>query len=392
MTKFLRCLALLFFLQTITYGQISIGFRKEYSFWGEKKYDFTAEELKAIKSTTLVFFYRAADEKLLPELEKALKSVWTATPLKVVPYSQAEKYLNESNYSYASISTLIHGNNSVSSSKRPVWYLLLDFWINKPEEEIPRKSFACVYLSTGSGIPNVSGFGDNASKAGAYYTAGYYGGFQMIDLSYKIKANKELIKEKKIPITNEYFNFLYTNSILLNWNIPDLKAYFSVVNDHVLSGTGRTFCQEESDVSELQKLQKDTLVIPEYALSVPYRTKRDLTSYKQATKKQTIIVYSRDLDSTIYKQASEKQLSKVLSAYPYPYKILSQEELTKKIQDSSKPTYYLSHIVNNAKIIAIINSKTGKVIYTKCIIILSNQGLVQNNMTMLKKVISNDYK
>ncbi|MDJ1498398.1 hypothetical protein QNI19_36020 [Cytophagaceae bacterium DM2B3-1] len=379
MTKFLPYCILLFLLHSISYAQISIGFDRTFTISKEKIRDFTDEELKEIKSNTLVFFYRASDERTLPELEKALKSVWKITPLKLVPYSQADKYLNEPNYSYASISTFIHGDNSPTSSKRAVWYMLLDFWLNKPQEKIPRKSFAWVYLSTGSGIPAMSiysppispSFGSYAIKAGGYYTDGFFGKGAMIDLLYKIKANPLLIKEKKIPMTDDYYKDLYTNSIILTWNIPDLKAYFAVVNDHLQAGQVRTFIHEENDANELQNLKNSTLVIPEYAFLKVGKSSKEGIDYVQAT---------------------EEDREKTLSGYPYRYKILNEEKLTEAIMDSSRTTYYLIHIVNNSKTVAIVNSKTGKIIYTKGRIVLSGEHLREKDMILLKEAIDGERK
>ncbi|MDJ1480884.1 hypothetical protein QNI16_10350 [Cytophagaceae bacterium YF14B1] len=388
MTKFLPYCILLFLLHVISYAQISIGFDKTYSFGREKIKDFTNEELGKIKSKTLVFFYRKSDESTLPELEKALTSVWTATPLKLVPFSEAESYLNQPNYFYVSITTFINGSNTPNSKKIDRWYLLLDFWINEAQEKAPKKSFATIYLSTGSGIPAtmiVNGtpsnptysrpftpsYGPYATKAGTYYPAGYFGGDEIIDLTYKIKANKLLVKEKKIPATDQYYTYLYSDSPILNWNIPDLKAYFAVVNDYLVRGKGRTFVNEENDTNELQKLENNTLIIPDYAFLELIRPTKDTLEYVQV---------------------SENERNKTLSTYPYPYKILNEDQLTKAIIDSSKTTYYLMHIVNNSKLVAIVNSKTGKIIYTKARVITSGEHLREKDMILLKETIDGERK
>ncbi|MDJ1473713.1 hypothetical protein [Xanthocytophaga flava] len=379
MTKFLPYCILLFLLHSISYAQISIGFTRGRILGQEQKSDFTQEELKEIKSNTLVFFYRKQDESTLPELEKALKSVWTVSPLILVPFSKAESYLNQPNYAYVSMSTYIRKNNSPDNTRREEWYMVLDFWLNKPQEEIPRKSFAWAYLSTGSGIPAGSiigtfhspGFGSYAHKAGYYYPKGYFGGTAMIDLTYKIKANPLLIKEKKIPITNQHYDDIYTNAVSLTWNIPDLRAYFAVVNDHLLRGSGRTFTQEDNDLYELPKLKNSTLVIPEYAfLKIGKPTK----------------------DGIDYVEVSEEEKEKTLSAYPYPYKIMNEEKLTEAIMDQSKTTYYLIHIINEFKTVAIVNSKTGKIIYTKPRVIISGEHLREKDMVLLKETIDGERK
>ncbi|MDJ1496065.1 hypothetical protein QNI19_24225 [Cytophagaceae bacterium DM2B3-1] len=376
MIKLLPYCILFLFLQSITYGQVSVGFQKSFFLGKEKKNNLTEEELKAIRSSTLIFFYKSADESILPQLEKALKSSWKVTPLKLVPFSQIEKYLNEPNYSYATLTTFIDGSSTISGGqKMPVWYLFLDFWINKSEEKIPRKSFAWVCLSTGGtmpyapiyGFPLTASFGSYATKAGSYNVLGN----EVIDLSYKIKANKELIKEKKIPATDNYFDYLYNHGSFHNWTLPDLKAYFSVVNNHVQNGTTRAFRQEDMDVSELSKLKKDTLFIPEYALLVPDKPKKD---------------------TMIYKQVSENEIKKILAAYPYPYQIVSEDILVKKIMDPAKSIYYLSHIVTSAKIVAIINSQSGKIIYTDFRFLMGNECIRTTDMTLLKEAIEKGHK
>ncbi|MDJ1482848.1 hypothetical protein QNI16_20270 [Cytophagaceae bacterium YF14B1] len=358
MNKFLLSYIPILFFHAISFAQISIGFHQVYTSFGERKKDFTEEEIKEIRSTTLVFFYRQTDEKVLPELEKTLKSAWTVTPLIIAPFSQAENYLNKPNYSYASISTLINVGKSWNT-----WYLLLEFWISKPEEKMPKKNFAWINLSTGSGSPINGSFGDYAYKMGSYYLKGD----EMSDIVYKANYGSKLIKEKRRENTDKYFDFLYKEAVLLNWTIPDLKAYFTVINEHILNGTARTFCAEKNDVSEMQRLKKEILLIPSYAFLIPDKSVKDRISYTKTT---------------------DDEINKALSIYPYPYEIVDEKELTKEILDSSKTTYYLTHIINNAKTVAIINSKTGRIIYTKCRIIASNQCITEKDIILLKEAIN----
>ncbi|MDJ1480885.1 hypothetical protein QNI16_10355 [Cytophagaceae bacterium YF14B1] len=380
MLKFLPFYFLLFFFQSISHAQVSMGVNRQYVLGRERMTDFPIEDLTDIKSTTLVFFYRKADESILPELEKALTSVWKVTPLKLVPYSQADKYLNEPNYSYASISTLINGEFR-NSARAGMWELYLDFWINKPGKKRTKESFAWVYISTGSAIPaahikapvRTASYGPYVFKAGFYNHTDYYRGDYMCDLAYRIKGNEELITQKELPMTDKYFNYLYTYSTFHNWTIPDLKTYFSIVNEHLLTGASRTFCQKERDDDQLKKLKETTLMIPEYAFLTP-----DLDNKRK--------------DTLIYKRTSDAEIEKVLSAYPYTTKIVSTEELTKLIQDPSRTTYYISHVVNEYKTLTIINSRTRNIIYSNCRYVSKNEALREKDMILLKETIAGERK
>lgn len=336
---------LLLGMQETTFAQLSIGFGSFYSSFGEKKGTFEAEDLRLIKSTTLVFFYKPTDEPKLSQLEQALKSVWTATPLKLVPFSEAETYLNAPGYSYASITTL------VKRGKFVVTYFFLDFWISNSEKKNSKRSFAWIYLYNDLNLTEGrNGFG-------------FIGDDMDIYSDYRHSSKDERKKE--------YLRYLYEKGNFFNWNIPDLRAYFSTVNDHVLRAEGRTFADETFDEIELQKLKTDTLFIPKYTLLAPNSRNRDGVSYEEIPK---------------------KEIDKIFSKYPYPYKVVDENNLTTRILDKSSNTYYLSCIQPTGKCVNIVNNKTAKIIYTDWRFVVGRQNLHEKDMYVIIETIKKSAK
>lgn len=90
---------------------------------------------------------------------------------------------------------------------------------------------------------------------------------------------------------------------------------------------------------DISFLKKDTLYIPEY----------------------TLLKFQQFTGRGMRERAEEN----VLEAYPFPYKVISMEELNRKIANDSNPFYYLIYIKDsNSKFVMITESTTGTVLYS----------------------------
>jgi hypothetical protein len=125
-----------------------------------------------------------------------------------------------------------------------------------------------------------------------------------------------------------------------NWGIGILKNYVQLLSKQLNGTEDRRLNASEMDEKALAKLKRDTLFVPDYVL----------IAFNKFTGNET-------------KKHDEKD---VFEDYPFKYKLLSSEELNKKIMDSEKPFLYFIYVKSSTdKFISVVNAQTGALIYTK---------------------------
>lgn len=131
---------------------------------------------------------------------------------------------------------------------------------------------------------------------------------------------------------------LYEESKLHNWNLLYLKNALQLVNEKLTKSDEHWIANSEV-YSDLSHLKNDTLYIPEY----------------------TLIKFGAFTGD----ESKRHNVKKLFKKYPYPYKVLSMEELLEKALHSEKPLYYLSYIKSSTdKYVSVVNAKTGELLYS----------------------------
>lgn len=155
------------------------------------------------------------------------------------------------------------------------------------------------------------------------------------------------------------WKYLYTKATIYNWHPVYLKNALQFVNKR-LKNAHNHWLFESEDYAGLSKLRSDTLYIPDY----------------------TLIKF----DKTTGDESQRHEPAELFKKYPYPYKIVSIEELTEKVESAPKAVYYLSYIKSTTnKYITVMNGKTGEMLYTNYTAVSYN--IKDKNLAKLAKAI-----
>lgn len=143
-------------------------------------------------------------------------------------------------------------------------------------------------------------------------------------------------KNPKLMFTPDYDG----GNHIRNWGIGIFKNYVQLLSKQLKGTKERRLFESETNEKALAKLKRDTLFVPDYVL----------IEFNKFTGNET-------------KKHDEKE---VFEDYPFKYKLLSSEELNKKIMESEQPFLYLLYVKSSTdKFISIVNAQTGELIYTK---------------------------
>lgn len=131
--------------------------------------------------------------------------------------------------------------------------------------------------------------------------------------------------------------------LLYNWGPGMLKNYLQQMSRLLLLGKKVSLRDNVTNKSELRKLSAQTLFVPNSAL----------------------IKFSI-FNSKSNQNKDENDASNIFEKYGYDYKVLTSEELDKKIVEADKPFFYLLFIKDSSdKLVYVINGQTGETIYYK---------------------------
>lgn len=83
------------------------------------------------------------------------------------------------------------------------------------------------------------------------------------------------------------------------------------------------------------------------------------------TNKLYLLNRARENSLTVLNNEKDSEIGKLLSKYEYEYELLSSEDLNKKILSNNEKFYYLLYTqINSKKIVSIIDSKTGEIVFS----------------------------
>ncbi len=277
------CIIFLFSINTFVYGQIEI--------YNYSKSVF-AENIEKVKESTLVIVVTDNYKDSLDLIEKALEKSWTLTKFIVITYDELKYYENEDGYSYMKMQGFLVTPKILSS----VYFKLQLRVADSDKTQISWKSIASMRLYIDRTIS----------------TEG-------------IEKGEEFLYE--IPYHN--------------YNAGFLKLFVKTMNDYLLAGKPvDEFSTDISIPSEIEKLKKDTLYIPDYTLKL----------------------YRKYVNENKFKVRSEEEF---LEDYPYEASILSAKELGNKILNGSID--YALIYTSDSELVSVLvyNVKTCELIYGK---------------------------
>ncbi|CAN5862090.1 hypothetical protein BH11BAC7_BH11BAC7_33300 [soil metagenome] len=123
-----------------------------------------------------------------------------------------------------------------------------------------------------------------------------------------------------------------------NWGTGIIKNYIQQLMILLKAGEEQKLFDAQLDATQLKKLRTDTLFIPDYIF----------IKFNKFTGDET----------KTHDQAD------IMEDYKLKYKVVTIDELNKKINSSTRPFYYLIYIKSSTdKFINVINSETGEVTY-----------------------------
>ena len=132
-----------------------------------------------------------------------------------------------------------------------------------------------------------------------------------------------------------------TEGHIFNWSEGMLKNYLQQMQDYLERGQKRSGFRPGPAKAELKQLKTDTLFIPDYVL-------KEFNTYLEAKGTQSA--------------------QELMANYPYPYKIISNKALSKKILacPKGKKIYYLLFVRSNSdKYVSVIEGQSGDILYSR---------------------------
>ncbi len=130
-----------------------------------------------------------------------------------------------------------------------------------------------------------------------------------------------------------------TDGHIFNWSPGMLKNYIQMFQEHILQQQARKQMKYEVDTDGLLALKNQTLYIPDYCL--------------------------RSFNSNL-EETGTQDAESLMQRYPYKYEVIRNDELSEKILQTGSPLYYLLFVRSNAdKYVAVVEAKSGKIIYSR---------------------------
>jgi hypothetical protein len=128
-----------------------------------------------------------------------------------------------------------------------------------------------------------------------------------------------------------------TEGHIFNWSPGMFKNYMQLISRDISKGITRTAAKAETLVEELKLLKDQTLYIPEY-------------TFEQHNSNQKSLGFT--------------PAAEMMADYPYKYKVVKNDELSKMISESEGKIYYLLFVRSNSdKYLAVMEGHDGNIVY-----------------------------
>ena len=263
--------------------------------------DFNAKNLIKLKNSTTYFVYRDSDKDSLEKWKKVLDSTWTLTKLKYISFTKFLFLRPSDTTSFLSI----EGYHVVQKTENGT---------------LSENSHFYLTLNMGRTLLGRSKL--QFCRIELYPTAETY------------KKASELITGFG---SSKMLAYLYSDATLHNWNLGFLKNSLQMVQSQLLK-TETVWIFGDAHSPNLKEVPKDTLYIPDY----------------------TLIKFNKwNMD-----ESKRHKIEDLMKKYPFPYKLVSVQELNSLILDPEREIHYLSYIKSSTdKYVSVINSRTGEFVY-----------------------------
>lgn len=284
-------------------AQIQIGNNES----GKGPGKISKEAFGQLKHTTTYFVLREQDYKDEEAYRSAIAKVWTVTPFRIVKpeeISTADKS-KTSFFFFGGFMAVRRGQNTTTYHTHLSYDLFMLGTDKKGRTD--KQLFAKFMLH-----PDYDTY--------------------METMRYGFSRN-DVFSKKIIP-------YVYSQSKLSNWSPLTVGSYLKVINDNLLREETRSVFEETIDKEGLQALKNDTLYIPDY-------------------------VNVRVNMFTMNETDAEPDEDELKSAYKYPVRYVSIQELNQLAANNPNGIKYLSYIKSSTdKHVSVFDTKSGAMLYT----------------------------
>jgi hypothetical protein len=241
----------------------------------------TKEDIEKLKTTTTIFAYGDTDKNHVEELQKALEQSWKITQYKIVSYRELYDYIEKPNYSFFTL----EGSIAIEGGTK-VTSVSYQLWlpVEGKKGKITHVTYADIEL-----------FDQFAS---------------MKDIPYNALRPKSSM--------DAAIEYIYTKGVYYNRTPGYLKCYLKLISDNLTKVESRGYYHNMVDKIKLARVKSATLYVPAYCL----------TRFNK---------FNGNEDKT-------NDPADLLSKYHYKYKIISNEELSKLIVNSTEPVYFVLYV------------------------------------------------
>lgn len=178
-----------------------------------------------------------------------------------------------------------------------------------------------------------------------------YWSFLNLNLGYS--TVKELKKKGKTTFNTVFLATVYLSPIL-NLKFRDYEDYNS--GSSIINYNVGFFKNHLQYIISSIKINKKFNCLEEF--------KNDEKLSQLKTKKLFVLQKARENQQLVFKNDTDSEIISLLSKYEFGYQLLSSDELNNKILNDTDEFYYLMYSqINSKKIVSIISSKTGEIIY-----------------------------
>jgi len=149
-----------------------------------------------------------------------------------------------------------------------------------------------------------------------------------------------------------------------HWNAGFLKNYLQMLVTQIKTGRKFDYHDDITDKSQLGLLKNQTLYCPEDNLNKM---------------------------GTFVKIGKMNDIKDIFEDYKFNYKSISDSDLGEQIMKDTEPFYYLLFVRNsNSKLVLVINSRTGELVYSRHSTSMSAANLKSGDVKDIYKVVKKD--
>ncbi len=259
--------------------------------------DVSEEQMKQLKSRTVLFVLPVSEYPYLEDYKAMLPTAWSLTPIEVIKFDEMERYEN--------------------FTDRYAFFIIRGYEITTP-----------THINTHFYLDLTYDLKDKKHKKV------HSGRFCRIELSPEFETVNYNFEKPDIV------EQVYERSQFRNFSVPYMMAYLRFVQKNLLNKKNAHVYDEYTDAALRNRLQKDTLYIPENT------------------------VYNRNK----FTGAESKKDEKFFDSYGGRYKHISDRDLIDLIKnrDNKKPIFIFEYVLSSTeKYVSVLEVNSGTFVYRR---------------------------